>query len=85
MRVEVTTPDDYLGEVLSDISARRGRIQDLQAPEDLRRIYALAPLAELFGYATALRSLSRGRAAYTMEPSQFEVVPETMQAGILNR
>ncbi|MBP1588928.1 MAG: elongation factor G [Kiritimatiellae bacterium] len=75
MRVEVTTPEEHLGDVLGDLNVRRGQVQDMNQRDLTRIVEALVPLAELFGYATALRSLTKGRASYTMEPDRFDVVP----------
>ncbi len=72
MRVEVTVPEDYLGEVLSDLNARRGRIQAMEERAGMRVIVALVPLGEMFGYATDLRSMTQGRGSYTMEFSHYE-------------
>jgi elongation factor G len=83
MRVEVTSPDEHMGDVLSDLNSRRGRIKDMTAADGSQQITAMVPLAELFGYSTALRSLSRGRASYTMEPVAFELVPQNQKAAIL--
>jgi elongation factor G len=85
MDMEIITPEEHLGDVLGDVNGRRGRVREIEAREAAQVIAADVPLAELFGYATALRSLTRGRASYTMEPRQFERVPETIQAKILNR
>ncbi|MGA1235307.1 MAG: elongation factor G [Limisphaerales bacterium] len=83
MKVEVTTPDEYQGDLLGDINRRRGRIQNIEAKGNATVLRAEVPLAELFGYATAIRSLSKGRAAYSMEPFQFDPVPSGILAGIL--
>jgi len=85
MEVEVITPEEHLGDVLGDLNGRRGRVREIEAQEAAQVIHADVPLAEMFGYATSLRSLTRGRASYTMEPCRFDVVPETIQSGILNR
>jgi elongation factor G len=85
MDLEVVTPEEHLGDVLGDINARRGQVREFEAHESGRIIRAEAPLAELFGYATALRSLSRGRASYSMQPKTFEVVPPALHGAILNR
>ncbi len=85
MAVEVVTPDAHMGDVLSDLSARRGRVKEMEAQDGSQVVRAEAPLVEMFGYATALRSLTKGRASYTMEPRCFEVVPEALQGAILNR
>ena len=79
MKVDVLTPSECMGEVLGDLNARRGRVKELAARGSLQMVHATAPLAELFGYATAIRSLSKGRASYTMEPHSFDVVPHAIQ------
>jgi elongation factor G len=84
MSVDVVSPEEHMGEVIGDLNARRGQVRELTTQEAFRVIRAHVPLAELFGYATALRSLTRGRASYTMEPVSFEVVPEALLSGILN-
>jgi len=72
-----------MGDVLGDLNSRRGRIKEMSSSEGSQQITAMVPLAELFGYSTALRSLSRGRASYTMEPLAFELVPHHQKAAIL--
>jgi len=77
MRVEVVLPEDFLGDVISDLSGRRGSIEHLESsPGGTQEIRAKVPLAEMFGYATALRSMSQGRGSYSMEPSHYEQVSE---------
>lgn len=76
MKVEVTTFDEYLGEVLSDFNSRRGKVVNMEAKGHIYHIRANVPLSEMFGYATALRSLTQGRASYTMEFSHYEEVPK---------
>ncbi|MCS7172765.1 MAG: elongation factor G [Armatimonadetes bacterium] len=83
MKVEVTTPEAYLGDVLSDLNARRGRIQSMEERAGMRVITALVPLAEMFGYATDLRSMTQGRGSYTMEFSHYEEVPPNVAEGIV--
>ncbi|MFP6904564.1 MAG: elongation factor G [Verrucomicrobiota bacterium] len=83
MEVEVLTPEEHMGDVLSDLGTRRGKVKDMDAQEGVQLIRVLVPLAELFGYSTALRSLTRGRANYTMEPVQFEVVPDDVKEKII--
>lgn len=85
MEMEVITPDEHLGDVLGDLNGRRGQVREIVAHEGSQVIKADAPLSELFGYATAIRSLSRGRASYSMQPKSFEVVPAGLHEGILNR
>ncbi|MBQ9335800.1 MAG: elongation factor G [Lentisphaeria bacterium] len=85
MKVEITTPDENMGDIIGDISSRRGSIVEIETQETATRVVANIPLAELFGYATAIRSLSKGRASYTMEPSVFERVPEAIQKKIVEK
>ena len=84
MKVEVTTPEEYQGDLLGDLNRRRGKIQSIEAKGNSTILYAEVPLAEMFGYATAIRSLSKGRAAYSMEPFRFEQVPNSILATILD-
>ena len=83
MKVEVTTPDEYQGDLLGDINRRRGIILGVDAKAGQTVLNATVPLAEMFGYATAIRSLSKGRASYSMEPSTFEQVPSSIAQQIL--
>ena len=85
MAVEILTPEEHMGEVLGDLNSRRGKVRELKSKGDVRVIRASVPLAQLVGYATAVRSVSRGRASYTMEPEQFEIVPKTIREHLLNR
>lgn len=85
MVLEVDSPEEHLGDVLGDLNSRRGRIREIKALADVQVVQADVPLAEVFGYATTLRSLTKGRASYTMEPQSFEPVPASMQEAILNR
>ncbi len=84
MKVEVTTPEEYQGDLLGDLNRRRGKIQSIEAKNNSTSLFAEVPLAELFGYATAIRSLSKGRAAYSMEPLRFDQVPSSIVATILD-
>ena len=83
MKVSVTTPDDYLGDVIGDISSRRGSIESMEPVSGGQMVIASVPLAEMFGYATALRSRTQGRGVYTMEPSKFAEVPKSIQDEII--
>jgi elongation factor G len=85
MAVEVVTPNEYMGDVLGDLNSRRGKIRGMTAQATTHMIRAEAPLVELFGYATAVRSLTKGRASYVLEPKQFEIVPKTLREELLNR
>ena len=83
MEGEVVTPGEYLGEVLEDLARRRGEIRELRARETVQIVYVAVPLAETFGYATRLRSLTQGRAVYTLRVTRYEVVPMGMREKII--
>jgi elongation factor G len=85
MKVECVTPDEYQGDIMGDLNRRRGRILNMEAKNFATIIHAEVPLAEMFGYATAIRSLSKGRASYSMEPSHFEPVPAQIVAAVLDQ
>jgi elongation factor G len=84
MKVEVTTPAEYQGDLVGDISRRRGTIQNIDSKSGQVIVNAHVPLSEMFGYATAIRSLSKGRASYSMEPLTFEQVPNSILNTILD-
>jgi len=84
MKVECTTPDEYQGDLLGDINRRRGKIVSIEAKGGQTVLSAQVPLSEMFGYATAIRSLSKGRASYSMEPLTFEQVPISILERILD-
>ena len=84
MKVECTTPDEYQGDLLGDINRRRGTIVSIEAKNGQTVLNAQVPLAEMFGYATAIRSLSKGRASYSMEPLTFAQVPNSVLTTILD-
>ncbi|MGN1095201.1 MAG: elongation factor G [Eubacteriales bacterium] len=83
MKVVVTTPDDYMGDVMGDINSRRGQIQSMEPVAGAQQITAMVPLANMFGYATELRSRTQGRGNYTMEPSHFDQVPKNIADDII--
>ncbi len=85
MKVENITPDDFQGDICGDLSRRRGSISSIETRGHLATVHAEVPLAELFGYATAIRSLSKGRSSYSMEPSHFQQVPANLVAAILDQ
>jgi elongation factor G len=85
MKVECTTPDEYQGDLLGDINRRRGTIVSIEAKNGQTVLNAQVPLAEMFGYATAIRSLSKGRASYSMEPLTFAQVPNSVLTTILDQ
>jgi elongation factor G len=85
MKVENLTPEEFQGDICGDLSRRRGSISSIETKGNLTAVHAEVPLAELFGYATAIRSLSKGRSSYSMEPSHFEQVPQQLVAAILDQ
>ncbi|MDD2708583.1 MAG: elongation factor G [Verrucomicrobiae bacterium] len=85
MKVELVTPEEYQGDLMGDLNRRRGRIMNIEARENVCAVHAEVPLEQMFGYATDIRSLSKGRASYSMEPSHFERVPEQVLAKILEQ
>src|SRR5438128_5474739 len=85
MKVENITPEEYQGDIIGDLNRRRGQVNSIESRGNLTIIHAEVPLAELFGYATAIRSLSKGRSSYSMEPSHFELVPANLVAAILDQ
>ena len=85
MKVENTTPEEFQGDIMGDLNRRRGRISSIENKLGLSIVNAEVPLAEMFGYATAIRSLSKGRSSYSMEPSHFEQVPEQIKNAVLDQ
>jgi elongation factor G len=85
MAVEVVTPEEYMGEVIGDITSRRGRVQHMEARGNAQVITCKVPLAEMFGYATDLRSLTQGRANYTMQFSAYEQAPKNVSEEVVAR
>jgi elongation factor G len=83
MKVEVVTPEDYMGDVIGDLNRRRGQIQGMEDTPAGKTVSAEVPLAEMFGYATAMRSMSQGRATYTMEFSRYMEVPANVSDNII--
>ncbi|MFQ3578006.1 MAG: elongation factor G, partial [Verrucomicrobiia bacterium] len=85
MKVEVITPEEYQGDLMGDLNRRRAKIMGIETKGIAANVNAEVPLAEMFGYATTIRSLSKGRAAYSMEPSHFEQVPAQVLAAVLDQ
>ena len=85
MKVCVIVPDEYMGDVIGDLNSRRGQIQGFEARSGAQQIDAFVPLAEMFGYATDLRSRTQGRGQYTMEPSHYIEIPKSIQDKIINQ
>jgi len=84
MKVEITVPEEYMGDVIGDINSRRGRIEGMDARAGAQIIRTFVPLSEMFGYATTLRSRTQGRGVFSMEISHFEEVPKSIQEQIIN-
>ena len=85
MKVSVIVPDEYMGDVIGDLNSRRGQIQGFEARSGAQQIDAFVPLAEMFGYATDLRSCTQGRGQYTMEPAHYIEIPKNIQEKIINQ
>ncbi len=84
MKVVVTTPEEYMGDVIGDLNSRRGMIQSMEAITGGQQITAQVPLSEMFGYATDMRSKTQGRGAYVMEPDTYAEVPKSVAEGIIS-
>jgi elongation factor G len=78
MKIDAVTPKDYMGDIIGDLNRRRGRIEQVEDKGVIQYIHGFVPLSEMFGYATTIRSLSQGRASYSMEPSHYEEVPRSL-------
>ncbi|MEI6862866.1 MAG: elongation factor G [Candidatus Omnitrophota bacterium] len=83
MNLEVTTPENYMGDIIGDLSSRRVKIEAITDRPGIKVIKGMAPLSEMFGYSTIVRSLTQGRATYTMEPSYYQEVPKNISARII--
>ncbi len=83
MKVTVTVPEEYMGDVIGDLNSRRGMIQGMEAVAGAQRIVAMVPLSEMFGYATDMRSKTQGRGQYVMEPNNYAEVPKNIADGII--
>ncbi len=85
MEVEVVTPEEYLGDVMGDLNSRRGRIEGIGSRRDAQVVKAMVPLSEMFGYATSLRSMTQGRAIFTMQFSHYDEVPRSIAEQIIEK
>ena len=85
MEVEVVTPEEYMGDVMGDLSSRRGRIEGMSQRSDAQVIKSLVPLSEMFGYATTMRSMTQGRAIYTMQFSHYDEAPKSISEQIIEK
>jgi elongation factor G len=84
MAVEVVTPEDYLGDVMGNLNARRGRVESLEPSGNAQSVKAMVPLSEMFGYATDLRSMTQGRATFTMQFDHYEEVPQSIATELVD-
>ena len=84
MAVEVLVPEEYMGDIIGDLSSRRCKIEAMGDKGHLKCVKGLVPLAEMFGYATSIRSLSQGRATYSMEPHSYAEVPSNIAKEIVD-
>ena len=84
MKVEITVPEEYMGDVIGDVNSRRGRMEGMDGNDGMQEIHAFIPLSEMFGYATDLRSKTQGRGTYAMEPSHYEEVPKSVLEAIVS-
>ena len=85
MAVEASTPETYQGDIMGDINRRRGKITSIDTKGNLSIVKAEVPLADMFGYSTAIRTLSSGRASYSMQPCKFEQVPQQIVEKIVEQ
>ena len=83
MAVEVVTPDEYMGEIIGDLTSRRGRVQHMEPRGNVQVIACKVPLSEMFGYATDVRSMSQGRASYTMQFASYEQAPKSVSEEVI--
>ena len=84
MKVEITVPEEYMGDVIGDVNSRRGRMEGMDGNDGMQEIHSYIPLSEMFGYATELRSRTQGRGTYSMEPSHYEEVPKSVFEAIVS-
>ena len=85
MSLEVVVPEEFLGDVIGDVNARRGRVEGFEERGAYKVLRALVPLAQMFGYATALRSMSQGRGTFSMQFTRYEGVPDSVAEAVLDR
>jgi len=85
MRVEVVIPEEYLGDIMGDITSRRGRVEGMDARGNAQVVRAMVPLAEMFGYATSLRSNTQGRGVFSMHFDHYEEVPKSISEEIIKK
>src|SRR5699024_4570822 len=85
MYVEIVIPEEYMGDIMGDVTSRRGRIEGMEARDNAQLVKAYVPLSEMFGYATALRSNTQGRGTYTMTFDHYEEVPKSISQEIIEK
>ncbi len=85
MRVEVVIPEEYLGDIMGDVTSRRGRVEGMEARGNAQVVKAMVPLSEMFGYATSLRSRTQGRGTYSMHFDHYEEVPKSIAEEIIKK
>jgi len=85
MSLEIVMPDEYLGSVMGDVTSRRGNIKGMEQRNDAQVLNSTVPLSEMFGYATELRSITQGRAAFTMQFSHYAKAPASIQERLIER
>ena len=81
--IEIVTPEEFVGDVIGDLNARRGRVSEMDGRNDVQTVRGIIPVRETFGYATDLRSLTQGRASYSMEVASFEPLPKELSDRIV--
>lgn len=85
MKVEIVIPEEYLGDIMGQVTARRGRVEGMEARGNAQVVRAMVPLSEMFGYATALRSSTQGRGVFTMTFDHYEEVPKSIAEEIIKK
>ena len=85
MKVEVVIPEEYLGDIMGDITSRRGRVEGMEARGNAQMVHAMVPLSEMFGYATSLRSNTQGRGTFSMHFDHYEEVPKSISEEIIKK
>ncbi len=85
MKVTISIPEEYLGDIMGHVTARRGRVEGMDAHGNAQTVSAFVPLAEMFGYATTLRSATQGRGTFMMTFDHYEAVPKSIQAEIIKK
>ena len=84
-KVDITVPEEYMGDVIGDINSRRGRLEGMEDRANTKVIHSYVPLSEMFGYATDLRSRTQGRGAYSMQFDHYEEVPKSVQEAVIGQ